>query len=443
MQEESKYTELSELLKKEIKKQLPEIEKNGDWLWAHPETGFKEIETQAYCLEVLKKHGLEVQTYPDITGFSCIYDTGKPGPTVAILGEMDSVVCFEHPDSNPKTGAAHACGHAIQMASVMGAFIALVESGALEKLCGKVKLMGVPAEECLETEWRMEQIRAGRLHYLGGKQEYLYRGAFEDVDLVVNMHAGALNDSTIRPIGHHNGFISKTVTFHGRAAHAAAAPERGINALYMANTALVALNGQRETYRDEDRVRVHAIMNRGGEINNVIPETTCLEAQCRANNIEAELDASEKFDRAMGAGAYAFGGTVSVNSQPGYLPYCPTERLDQIAIGVADDILGVGHGLPGQATAGSEDMGDVSTMKPFIQVYINYMHGMHHSADYRIADRKIYEISPLFLAMLTVKLLDEDGWLAKEVIDSHKPQFRNIKEYCEFMDSLFSEKILP
>lgn len=443
MQEEKKYSKLLELLKKEIKRQLSEIEENGDWLWAHPETGFKEVETQRYCLEVLQKHGLKAETYPDVTGFTCTYDTGRPGPTVAILGEMDSVVCFGHPDCNPKTGAAHACGHAIQMASVLGAFIALVESGALKELCGRVRLMGVPAEECLETEWRLNEIKAGRLHYLGGKQEYLYRGVFEDVDVIINMHSGALNDGTIRPMGRHNGFISKTVTFHGKAAHAAAAPEQGINALYMANTALTALNAQRETFRDEDRVRVHAIMNRGGEINNVIPETTSLEAQCRANNIEAELDAAAKFDRSMGAGAYAFGGTVTISSQPGYLPYTPTERLDAIAMEVADDILGAGHGVPGQATAGSEDMGDVSTLKPFIQVYINYMHGTHHAADYGIADRKIYETSPLFLAMLAVKLLDEDGKLAKEVMASHKPQFSGVKEYCAFLDSLFSEKVLP
>lgn len=148
------YKEAIERLRKEIKKQLPEIEKNGDWLWNHPETGFKETETQKYCLEVLRQHGFEAKTWEDVTGFTCTYDTGKPGPCVMIMGEMDSLICRTHPDSDPQTGAAHACGHSVQTASAMGAFFALLESGVLDNFCGKVMLAGVPAEECVETECR-------------------------------------------------------------------------------------------------------------------------------------------------------------------------------------------------------------------------------------------------------------------------------------------------
>ena len=75
------------------------------------------------------------------------------------MAEMDSVVCFEHPDCNPQTGAAHACGHSIQMAVAMGAFFSLKESGALAQLSGSVTLLFVPAEECVETEWRLDEIK--------------------------------------------------------------------------------------------------------------------------------------------------------------------------------------------------------------------------------------------------------------------------------------------
>lgn len=437
------YSELLETLREEIKHQLTEIEANGDWFWAHPETGYKEWETQKHCVEIMKHHGFDVVTYPGVTGFVCRYDTGKPGPNVGIMAEMDSVVCFEHPDCNPQTGAAHACGHSIQMAVAMGAFFSLKESGALAQLSGSVTLLFVPAEECVETEWRLDEIKKGKLHYLGGKQEFLYRGAFQNVDVVISMHSGALNDGTIRPVGRHNGFLSKNVTFKGCSSHAAVAPEKGINALYMANTALTALNALRETFRDEDMVRVHPILTKGGEISNAIPEETCIEAMCRANNLKAELDAAEKFDRAMGAGAYAFGGKACIKTLPGYLPYQPTKELDEVALEVANDILGAGYGLRGEDIAGSEDMGDLSTLLPIIQVYVNYMQGMHHSADYRIADRRIYEISALFLAALTCKLLDNNGELAQKVITAHKPQFSSVEEYCAFMDQLFSEKYLP
>ena len=89
---EELYKKTLDRLKAELKKQLPEIEANGDWLWHHPEAGFKETETQKYCLEVLKNHGFEACTWPDVTGFTCTYDTGRPGPCVMIMGEMDSDV---------------------------------------------------------------------------------------------------------------------------------------------------------------------------------------------------------------------------------------------------------------------------------------------------------------------------------------------------------------
>ncbi len=155
------YQSAIERLKEEIKKQLPEIEANGEWLWHHPETGFKEIETQKHCLEILKKHGFEAVTWDDVTGFTCTYDTKKPGPCIGLLGEMDSLICYTHPDSNSETGAAHACGHSVQVASAMGAFFALVESKVIDDFGGKVMLVGVPAEECLETEWRMQEIKRG------------------------------------------------------------------------------------------------------------------------------------------------------------------------------------------------------------------------------------------------------------------------------------------
>lgn len=437
------YQAALDKLRGELAAKLPEIEANGDWLWNHPETGFKEHETQKYCLEVLKKHGFEATTWPDVTGFTCTFDTGRPGPCVMIMGEMDSLICYSHPDCNPETGAAHACGHSIQMATAMGAFITLAESGALEGLGGKVMLAGVPAEECLETEWRRQEIEKGHLHFLGGKAELLYRGAFEGVDLVISMHAGLGNDGTITILGSHNGFTSKNVTFKGRSAHAAADPENGVNALYMANTAINALNSLRETFKDSDTVRVHPIITKGGSVVNAIPEEVCVECQCRAGSMETVLEISEKFDRAMGAGAYAFGGKAVVNTQLGYLPYRPLPELDDIALQVADDILGEGHGCRGEHNCGSTDLGDLNEVIPGIQVFVNYMNGVHHAADYRIADRKIYETASLFLAAMACKLLDNDGELTRKVKAAHKPLFASAEGYCTYVKALSTEQILP
>lgn len=436
------YKSAVECLRQEIKKQLPEIEANGDWLWHHPETGFQETETQKYCLEILKKHGFDPVTWEDVTGFTCTYDTGKPGPCIMIMGELDSLICWSHPDSNPQTGAAHACGHSIQVASAMGAFFSLVESKVLDDFGGRVMLAGVPAEECLESEWRAQEIKKGRLHFLGGKAELLYRGAFEGVDVVVSMHAGLGNDGTITILGSHNGFTSKNVVFHGRSAHAAADPENGINALYMANTALTAFNGLRETFKDTDGVRVHPIITKGGTVVNAIPEEVRLECQCRAKNMETILEISEKFDRAMGAGAYAFGGKAEIHTQLGYLPYRPVPELDQIAMQVAEDILGEGKCNQGGHNYGSTDLGDLNEVIPGIQVFINYMEGIHHAADYKIADRKIYETAPLFLAAMVCKLLDNGGELAAKVKEAHKPLFASAQGYCSYVKALTTEQTL-
>lgn len=440
---EEKHKTVLNNLRKELKIHLPEIESNGDWLWNHPETGFKEHETHKYCLEVLKKHGFEAKTWEDVTGFTCTYDTGRPGPCIMIMGELDSLICYSHPDSNPETGAAHACGHSVQVAAAMGAFFTLVESGVLKSLGGKVMLAGVPAEECLETEWRLQEIQKGRLHFLGGKAEFLYRGAFEEVDVVISMHTGLGNDETITILGSHNGFTSKNVIFEGRSAHAAADPENGVNALYMANTALNALNALRETFRDSDTVRVHPIMTKGGSVVNAIPEEVCIECQCRAGNMETVLDISEKFDKAMGAGAYAFGGKAIVNTQMGYLPYRPLTELDNIAFQVAEDILGPGHGQKGGHNCGSTDLGDLNEVIPGIQVFVNYMHGVHHAADYKIADKKVYETASLFLAAMTCRLLDDDGALTKHIKASYKPLFSSAESYCAYVKTLSTKQILP
>ena len=440
---EKLHKEILEKLRDEIKKQLPEIEANGDWLWHHPEIGFKEEETQKHCLEVLKQHGFEAKTWPDVTGFTCTYDTGRPGPCIMIMGEMDALICASHPDANKETGAAHACGHAIQVASAMGAFFTLVESGVLENYGGKVMLAGVPAEECLDTEWRTQEIRKGRIHFLGGKAELLYRGGFEGVDIVISMHGGLGNDGTITIVGSHNGFTSKNVTFKGRSAHAAADPENGINALYMANTALTALNSMRETFPDSDTVRVHPIITKGGSVVNAIPEEVTVECQCRAGKMETVLDVSRKFDKAMGAGAYALGGQAIVETQLGYLPYRPLPELDGVAKMAADDVLGEGHWKQGEHNCGSTDLGDLNEVIPGIQVFVNYMHGDHHAADYGIEDRKIYETAPLFLADMACRLLENDGALTKKVKEAHKPLFASADGYCTYVKSLETRQILP
>ena len=81
------------------------------FIWNHAETGYKEKETSKYLEDAFKKLGYDLVLAEGITGFYTVLDTGKPGPEVLILGEMDSIICPDHPEANPETGAVHSCGH--------------------------------------------------------------------------------------------------------------------------------------------------------------------------------------------------------------------------------------------------------------------------------------------------------------------------------------------
>ena len=113
----------------------------------NPELGYREVETAGLVRRVLDESRVPHRDGLALTGVKALLDTGRPGPTVAILGELDSIGATGHPHANPETGAAHACGHHCQIAAMLGAGMALLDAGALAELSGRVVLFAVPAEE--------------------------------------------------------------------------------------------------------------------------------------------------------------------------------------------------------------------------------------------------------------------------------------------------------
>src|SRR2546428_342849 len=159
-------------------------------------------------------------------------------------------------------------------------------------------------EEYGDIEWRVSQARAGKLEFLGGKPELMRLGHFDDVDLAMMIHATSRpEDGKAGVPGSNNGCIVKTVRYIGRAAHAGGAPHMGVNALYAAQIGLMAINAIRETFKDEDTIRVHPIITHGGSQVNVIPGEVRIETYVRGRTVEAILDADKKVDRALRAGA--------------------------------------------------------------------------------------------------------------------------------------------
>src|SRR5207302_7985656 len=105
----------------------------------------------ALIAEHIRSLGLVAQTGLAVTGVKAILQgRGGPGPTVALLGELDALPVWDHPDHDPETGAVHACCHHAQVAAMFGAAAGLVDSGVLDSLSGRVALIAVPAEEYVE-----------------------------------------------------------------------------------------------------------------------------------------------------------------------------------------------------------------------------------------------------------------------------------------------------
>lgn len=167
------------------------------WLWAHPQTGYTEWEAHEYLAEKFAALGYTLHCAGDIPGFYADIETGKPGPKLCIMGELDALDIANHPES--VNGMAHCCGHHAQGAALLGVAAALQAPGALEGLCGSIRLMAVPAEEMIQLAFREELRKKGVIHYLGGKVEFLYRGYFDGVDLALMVHGGNCGKTSIFP----------------------------------------------------------------------------------------------------------------------------------------------------------------------------------------------------------------------------------------------------
>jgi len=310
------------------------------------------------------------------------------------------------------------------VAGLLGAAMALQDTGAFEHLSGRVVFFAVPAEEGGDLEWRMSQRRAGALEFFGGKPELVRRGHFDDVDLAMMIHTTPRRDDGKASVPlSNNGRVGKLARYIGRAAHAGGAPHQGVNALYAAQIGLAAINALRETFRDEDTIRIHPILTHGGSQVNVIPAEARIETYVRGRTLEAVLDANAKVDRALRAGALALGATVEIDTLPGYLPLdCDATmaryfRDNAVALVGADEYREVGH------RTGSTDMGDLSQIMPVLHPYMGGARGSGHAADYEIVDQALAYVAPAkALASMVVDMLADGAAGAREVLATAKPR---------------------
>jgi amidohydrolase len=401
-----------------------EIVRLGEQIRRHPELGFKEFKTAQLTEEVLGGLGLKPKSGLAITGVRAdLGGRAGAGPTFALLGELDALVVAGHPEADPQTGAAHACGHNAQVAGLLGCAMGLVDSGVADRLAGRVAFVAVPAEEYGDIAWRVSQARAGKLEFLGGKPEMLRLGHFDDVDLAMMIHTTSRpEDGKAGVPGSNNGCIVKTVRYVGRAAHAGGAPHMGINALYAAQIGLMAINALRETFKDEDTIRVHPIITHGGSQVNVIPADVRIETYVRGRTVEAILDAATKVDRALRAGALALGARVEIETLPGYMPMQCDATMAARFKDNADRLVGAEHYRQIGHRTGSTDMGDLSQVMPILHPYVGGARGAGHGPDFEIVDKPLAYITlAKALAAMVIDMLAEGGAGARQVIETARP----------------------
>ncbi|MCT4595262.1 MAG: amidohydrolase [Anaeromicrobium sp.] len=403
----------------------------GNHIFKNPELGFKEYKTSKIIQKYLKDLNIPIEENISITGLKATIGNGH-GINIGIIAEMDAVPTGGHKYSSDDLGAAHTCAHSNQIAIMLAVMKALKESKILEEIGGTVTFIGAPAEEFTDIDYRESLIKEGKIKYCSGKQDMISKGVFDNIDLVISCHTMGGVEGRMTDINSSlNGFIQKTITYIGKAAHAGAAPHLGINALNAAVIGLTAVNAQRETFIDDHNIRVHGIIKNGGHTVNSIPEKVEIEAYVRGGDVQSIIDANHKVNRAFEAGAYAVGGKCLIKDRVGYMPLKQCEDLSKVIKNNMDKFIDEKNIIDGQKSMASGDIGDLASIIPTIQFGFSGFSGNVHGSDFSIVDEEMAYIIPAkIIAMSIYDLLKDHGKLSKEIKNNNIPRLSR-EEYLK------------
>lgn len=431
--------ELKKIICKTIDENAEKIIELAKSVEKNPELGFKERKTAKTVADFLSNIGLTCREEIALTGVKTKLKDIDAGVNVAVLGELDAVICPESKNADKATGAAHACGHHLQLAAMVGSAVGLKLSGIENELDGNVTFMAVPAEECIEVAYRQKLREEGKISFFGGKQELISLGEFDDIDIAMMIHSLKDSPKATVAIGQSsNGFLAKTIQYVGKTAHAAEAPYDGVNALNAAMLGIMGINALRETFRDEDCIRVHPIITKGGDVVNSVPADVRMESYVRAKTIKAMNETNKKVDRALKAGGDAIGAETIIKTIPGYLPLQCSLQLNELFKENCKELLPKDRVLDAGHFNASTDMGDVSHLIPTIHPYVGGVSGLLHAKDFKVEDYYAACILPAkLIAMTVVDLLINDAQKGKDVIENFKPIFSK-EEYIKVMEQYYN-----
>ena len=294
-----------------------------------PELGFQEAKAAGWLTGYLEDNGFKVEKgicqLP--TAFRGRY--GNTEPTIALLAEYDAL-----------PGVGHACGHNIICTAAVGAAVAL--KSTVDKIGGSVAVIGTPGEEVY-----------------GGKIIMAERGAFADIDAAMIIHPSVSDIANTQALA----CIGLEVEFRGKAAHASAFPEEGVNALEAMIQAFNAINSLRQHI--DQRARIHGIITSGGEAPNIVPAYTAGSFLVRAMDNAYLEELKAKVLNCFKAASVATGARLKYKWTAYFAPLQTNHTLVDLFV---KNMATLGRKLgPSQGTAlGSSDVGNVSVLVPTI-----------------------------------------------------------------------------
>ncbi len=314
----------------------------SDSVFSHPELGYEEFASSEDHAAMLRKYGFTVEKpYLGLeTGYRATYDSGKPGPRICYMAEYDAL-----PGLGADGGPGHGCGHNMLGTAAVAAGIIL--SKKVAETGGSVVVMGTPAEETS-----------------GAKVRYAGEGAFDDCDVAIVNHpciGGHMRS------GRSLALITQEFVFTGKPAHAASAPEMGINALDAATVTNVAIGLLRQQTRED--ARIHGIITEGGLAPNVIPERVVMRFYVRAADRVYRNELLERVKNCARAGALATGCELTMSEfEDPYDDLMTNEALSAVMCDALKQV-GVEEVRDPARSFGSLDAGNVSYVCPTIHPY--------------------------------------------------------------------------
>jgi amidohydrolase len=311
-------------------------------LYDAPELPLREKNAAALLTGILRDNGFE--TEQGVAGMETAFigSSGSGSPSIALIAEMDGL-----------PGLGHACGHNIIAAASTGA--ALILKKLLPAGSATIKVFGTPAEE------------------LGiGKIEMIKAGCFEDIDFAMMVHPS----SKRQVIKHFLGLAKVRFIFHGKAAHAAAYPEDGVNALDAVIQTFNSVNAMRQQTRQD--VRIHGIITDGGVAPNIIPARGSCYFYVRADDLKELEKSKERLISCAKAAGLATGCSLEIEEDPRVI--APMKILPSFYRVYSEQLAALGleeSEAPQDKNKGSSDIGNLSHVVPTIHPHVPIGEGIN------------------------------------------------------------------